>query len=53
MPQPGPTRVNAESAPYATRPTRSTLFLRTFVPWQIWRFIRINMKMAGIIRRRR
>ena len=27
-----------------------TLFLRTFLPWQIWRFIRINLKMLVIIR---
>ena len=36
---------------YVTRPTRWTLFLRTFLPWQLWRFLRINMKMLGIIRR--
>ncbi len=37
---------------YVTRPTRTTVFLRTFVPWQVWRFVRINLKMVGIIRRR-
>ena len=36
---------------YATKPTRWTLFLRTFLPWQMWRFVVINMKMIGIIRR--
>lgn len=36
---------------YATKPTRWTLFLRTFLPWQIWRFIRINLKMMRLIRR--
>lgn len=36
---------------YVTSPTRRTLFLRTFLPWQLWRFIAINMKMIGIIRR--
>lgn len=36
---------------YVTKPTRWTLFLRTFLPWQLWRFIRINLKMVGIIRR--
>ncbi len=36
---------------YATRPTRWTLFLRTFLPWQAWRFLWINFKMIGIIRR--
>ena len=36
---------------YATKPTRWTLFLRTFVPWQIVRFLAINLKMMAIIRR--
>ncbi len=34
-----------------TRPTRLTLFGRTFLPWQAWRFAAINLKMIGIIRR--
>ncbi len=46
----GPAKVTAETAPYVTRPTRSTIFLRTFVPWQLWRFVRINTKMIKIIR---
>lgn len=41
-----------ERQSYVTRPTRLTVILRTFVPWQIWRFVRINQKMIGIIRRR-
>jgi hypothetical protein len=45
-----PARVTASTAPYVTRPTRWTLFLRTFVPWQLWRFVRINGKMIRIIR---
>jgi|CXWL01.1.fsa_nt_gi hypothetical protein len=32
-------------------PTRSTLFWRTFLPWQMWRFVWINWKMLAIIRR--
>ncbi len=36
---------------YVTRPTRTTLFLRTFLPWQLCRFAAINLKMVGIIRR--
>ena len=36
---------------YATKPTQSTVFMRTFLPWQIWRFAMINLKMIGIIRR--
>ena len=36
---------------YATKPTRWTLFARTFLPWQAWRFVRINLKMIRIIGR--
>jgi hypothetical protein len=36
---------------YATQPTRGTLFMRTFVPWQIWRFFRINLRMMLLIGR--
>ncbi|HUY29653.1 MAG TPA: hypothetical protein VMV02_01505 [Acidimicrobiales bacterium] len=44
---------HAEASRHVALPTRATLALRTFVPWQIWRFIRINLKMIGIIRRTR
>ena len=44
--------LNDSTTPYVTRPTRSTVFLRTFLPWQLWRFVRINLKMMGIIRHR-
>lgn len=30
---------------YATRPTRMTLFFRTFLPWQFIRFLVINAKI--------
>lgn len=46
------TRPSEEDLSYVTRPTRTTLFLRTFLPWQAWRFIRINLKMMRMIRRR-
>jgi hypothetical protein len=36
---------------YATRPTARVLFLRTFLPWQLWRFVVINLKMLRIIAR--
>lgn len=36
---------------YATKPTRWTLFWRTFLPWQMWRFLWINAKMIRIIKR--
>ena len=41
----------ANSALYATRPTRWTIFWRTFLPCQLRRFARLSMKMMGIIRR--
>lgn len=34
---------------HAAKPTRLTLFLRTFLPWQAWRFAWINWKMIRII----
>ena len=40
-----------KAAFYATKPTGWTLFWRTFLPWQVWRFIRINLKMMWIIRK--
>jgi hypothetical protein len=40
-----------EKTLYVTKPTRLTLFMRTFLPFQIWRFVVINLKMIGIIRR--
>lgn len=36
---------------YATKPTRWTLFTRTFLPWQAWRFVWINLKMIRIMGR--
>jgi hypothetical protein len=48
-----PAKVTAGTARYVTRPTRLTLFLRTFLPWQLWRFARINLKMIRIIHRSR
>ncbi len=40
-----------EKLPYVTKPTGRTVFMRTFLPWQLWRFAAINLKMIGIIRR--
>ena len=40
-----------EKLRYVTKPTRTTLFLRTFLPWHAWRFAAINLKMIDIIRR--
>jgi hypothetical protein len=33
------------------RPTRRTLFWRTFLPWQLIRFVIINLRMTKMIRR--
>jgi len=41
---------NDEKLRYVTTPTRRTVFMRTFLPWQLWRFMVINMKMINIIR---
>jgi hypothetical protein len=38
-----------ETWSYIVRPTRWTLFLRTFLPWQAWRFAVINWKMLKLI----
>ncbi len=34
---------------YVSKPTGRTLFWRTFIPWQAWRFAIINLKMIRII----
>ena len=44
-----PDRRDMQESFYATKPTRLTVFMRTFLPWQIWRFIRINLGMLQII----
>jgi hypothetical protein len=33
------------------RPSRLTLYLRTFVPYQLYRFAWINLKMLAMIRK--
>ncbi len=43
--------MDADKTRYVTKPTRATLFLRTFLPYQLWRFAAINLKMIEIIRR--
>jgi hypothetical protein len=50
MPNPEPAAVRTTEAFFATRPTRWTVFLRTFIPWQIVRFVVINLKMLRMIR---
>lgn len=34
---------------HAVRPTGLTLFLRHFLPWQLLRFLLINIKMTRMI----
>ena len=36
----------------APMPTHRTIFLRTFIPWQMIRFVVINLKMFRLIWRR-
>lgn len=43
--------MKSDTTAYVTDPTPSTLFMRTFVPYQLWRFAAINLKMFEIIRR--
>lgn len=43
--------MDGKDAQYVTNPTRLTVFMRTFLPWQAWRFAAINTKMIEIIRR--
>ena len=50
MPQLEPTSARTTEAFFAPKPTRWTLFLRTFIPWQIVRFVAINVKMLRMIR---
>ena len=44
-------RTDHEKLAYVTTPTRLTVFMRTFLPWQLWRFAVINLKMIEIIAR--
>jgi len=46
-----PPRPHLTAQFYATRPTGFTVFLRTFLPWQLVRFAFINLKMLRIIHR--
>jgi len=44
-------KAQMQNAFYATRPTTTTVFFRTFLPGQFVRFLWINLKMVIIIRR--
>jgi len=41
-----------EQGYFPPNPTKTTLFMRTFLPWQIVRFVYINYKMFRIIFRK-
>ncbi|MEZ4651062.1 MAG: hypothetical protein R3E97_20200 [Candidatus Eisenbacteria bacterium] len=43
------TRAHLQKSFYATKPTGGTTFFRTFLPYQVWRFLWINLKMIRII----
>lgn len=49
MPPPDRAAQHLTESFYATKPTRLTVFLRTFIPWQLVRFAVINLKMVRII----
>ena len=46
-----PVPVAPPRMPDAALPTPLTVFMRTFVPWQMLRFAVINLKMLRLIRR--
>ncbi|HPF13628.1 MAG: hypothetical protein H6829_04785 [Planctomycetes bacterium] len=39
----------SEEERFATKPTGWTRFIRVFLPYQIWRYLVINLKMMRII----
>ena len=50
-PASAPSTAPARATPDAALPTRATVFMRTFVPWQLVRFAVINLKMLRLILR--
>lgn len=34
---------------FVVRPTRTTVFFRTFLPWQLLRFLVVNLRMTLMI----
>jgi hypothetical protein len=49
IPQEQALRRPYEEGFFATTPTRARRFLRTFIPWQIVRFVFINLRMIRMI----
>ncbi len=50
-PASAPSTAPARATPDAALPTLATVFMRTFVPWQMVRFAVINLKMLRLILR--
>lgn len=49
---PDPQPVMPETGPIAVMvPTRRTQWLRRFLPWQLFRFVAVNLRMLQMIRR--
>lgn len=44
-----PTRPAYTEESFASVPTPLTRFMRVFLPWQIWRFVVVNLKMIRMI----
>lgn len=44
-----PSDVTGSQAFQVAKPTVWTVYTRGFLPWQLWRFVRINFKMMAII----
>ena len=38
-----------EESQFTPVPTRFTIAMRTFIPWQLWRFVAINVRMLRMI----
>ncbi len=52
VPAPGGAHLIGElSHSIAPMPTKRTVRMRTSVPYQIWRFVRVNSRMIKMIRR--
>ncbi len=47
--EPAASVATAPNALTVVRATRRTLFWRTFVPWQLIRFVIINLRMTAMI----
>jgi hypothetical protein len=48
-PEPERTSLPSAATSMAAVPTRWTIFLRTFIPWQMVRFVVINLRMFRLI----